>query len=177
MLTACINDPFLPDGTARPAVQPALQHQFRYTFKYMPGITTYLDTPVMPIAAFAFSGKLPGGRRVPERDAGLGRVDGTGNGPWVANVGNIITITSLGTADSVKNPNFGQAGQPQLITRDFGFGGVTGAVTIGGNPATVTGWSATTITVQAPNSGQLVVTRGDNGKSSVVGIYVTVEVH
>ena len=43
-------------------------------------------------------------------------------GPWVATAGNTITITSLGTAVSVKNPNFGQAGQPQIITRDFGFG-------------------------------------------------------
>ena len=38
-------------------------------------------------------------------------------------------------------------------------------------------WNATTITANAPNSGQLVVTRdngGVPGKSSVVGIYVTV---
>ena len=27
--------------------------QFCYTFQYMPGSTTYLDTPVVPVAAFA----------------------------------------------------------------------------------------------------------------------------
>ncbi len=27
--------------------------QFCYTFQYLPGKTTYLDTPVLPIAAFA----------------------------------------------------------------------------------------------------------------------------
>ena len=26
---------------------------FCYTFQYMPGTTTYLDTPVVPVAAFA----------------------------------------------------------------------------------------------------------------------------
>jgi large repetitive protein len=173
MLTAVINDPFLPDGTLDPQYNP-LYTTFPYTLQYMPGVATYLDTPVLPIAAFASPANFPVDAEFPDGTPVVSRVDGAGNGPWVANAGDPITITSLGTAVSVKNPNFGLAGQPQLIPRDFGFGGVTGTVTIGGNPATVTGWNATTITVQAPNSGQLVVTRGDNGKSSVVGIYVTV---
>ena len=109
----------------------------------------------------------------------ISRVDGAGNGPWVAAAGDTITITSLGTAVQVRNPNFGQPGQAPTITRDYGFGvqGAGSSVTINGNPANIVSWNATTIVVNAPNSGQLVVTRdngGVAGKSSVVGIYVTV---
>ncbi len=33
--------------------------QFCYTFQYMTGVATYLDTPVLPIAAFAGPGQFP----------------------------------------------------------------------------------------------------------------------
>ena len=41
--------------------------QFCYTLQYLPGKTTYLDTPVVPVAAF------PGA----EESAGLRMADGT----------------------------------------------------------------------------------------------------
>jgi len=62
MLTACMNDSGLvdnPDYTpgsnlpqriVDPNYNPQYS-QFCYTFQYMPGGTTYLDTPVVPIAA------------------------------------------------------------------------------------------------------------------------------
>jgi FtsP/CotA-like multicopper oxidase with cupredoxin domain len=146
----------------------------------MPGVATYLDTPVIPIAAFASPANFPVDAEFPNGTPVVSQVNGAGIGPWVAAAGDTITITSLGTAVSVKNPNFGQAGQPQFITRDFGFGaqGAGSSVTIGGVAAAVTSWTPTSITVQVPNSGQLVVTRdngaGAPGKSSVLGIYVTV---
>ena len=145
----------------------------------MPGVTTYLDTPVLPIAAFASPANFPVDAEFPDGTPVVSRVDGNGVGPWVANVGDTITITSLGTAVSVKNPNFGQAGQPQMITRDYGFGaqGAGSSVTIDGNPANIVSGIRPASWFNAPNSGQLVVTRdngGVPGKSSVVGIYVTV---
>jgi FtsP/CotA-like multicopper oxidase with cupredoxin domain len=179
MLTVVINDPFFPNGDPDPNYS-SLYSTFQYTFQYMPGVTTYLDTPVLPIAAFASPNSFPLDVEFPDGTPVVSRVDGVANGPYVAAVGDTITITSLGTAVQVRNPDFGQAGQPQFITRDYGFGtqGAGSSVTIGGSPATVTGWSPTSITVGAPTSGQVVVTRDDGtglpGKSSIVGIYVTV---
>jgi large repetitive protein len=178
MLTVVINDPFLANGNPDPQYN-ALYSTFQYTLQYMPGVTTYLDTPVLPIAAFASPASSPVDAEFPDGTPVVGRVNGAGNGPWVANANDTITITSLGTAVQVRNPNYGQAGQPQFITRDYGFGaqGAGSSVTIGGNPANIVSWNPTTIVVEAPNSGQLVVTRdngGVAGKSSVVGIYVTV---
>jgi hypothetical protein len=174
MVTAVINDPFLPDGTADPQYNP-LYTTFQYTLQYMPGVATYLDTPVLPIAAFASPGNFPVDAEFPDGTPVVSRVDGNGIGSWVASAGDTITITSLGTSVQVPNPNYGQTGAPRYITRDYGFGAAQGAgsVTVGGVAATILSWNATTITAQAPNSGQLVVTR-DGGKSSVVGIYVTV---
>ncbi len=45
-----------------PYFNPAFS-QFCYTFQYMPGSTTYLDTPVVAIAAFTTPVHLPGGLR------------------------------------------------------------------------------------------------------------------
>ena len=52
MLTACMN----------PAGDPLHNRQysqFCYTFQFMPGTTTYLDTPVLPIAAYAGPDRSP----------------------------------------------------------------------------------------------------------------------
>ena len=59
MLVTCMNDPGpIPDPATPdklitdPAYNPAYSN-FCYTNPFMPGQTTYLDTPVLPIAAFA----------------------------------------------------------------------------------------------------------------------------
>jgi FtsP/CotA-like multicopper oxidase with cupredoxin domain len=174
MLTAVINDPFLPNGTADPQYN-ALYTTFQYTFQYMPGTTTYLDTPVLPIAAFASPGNFPVDAEFPDGTPVVARVDGGAVGPYTV-PGGTLTITAMGNT-VVPNPSYGQAGQPQTITRDYGFGNVAGSVSIDGVPVpggNIT-WSSGSISVSNVNtSGQLVVTRGDNAKSSVVGIYVTV---
>ena len=60
MLTGCMNDPVRCRNRADPSASMIIDpyfnrqySQFRYTFQYMPGKTTYLDTPVLPVAAFA----------------------------------------------------------------------------------------------------------------------------
>ena len=181
MLTVVINDPFLANGNADPQFN-SLYSTFQYTLQYMPGVTTYLDTPVLPIAAFASPNSFPVDAEFPNGTPVVSRVDNQTDGtigPYVASAGDTITITSLGTAVQVRNPDYGQTGQTQFITRDYGFGAAQGAgsVTIGGVAAGIVSWNANTITATVPNSGQLVVTRdngGVPGKSSVVGIYVTV---
>ena len=58
MHMTCMNDPGPIAGSGRtamivdPQYNPAYSN-FCYTFHYMPGTTTYLDTPVLPVSAFA----------------------------------------------------------------------------------------------------------------------------
>jgi large repetitive protein len=181
MLTVVINDPFLSNGQDDIQFNP-LYSTFQYTFQYMPGVTTYLDTPVLPIAAFASPSQFPVDAEFPDGTPVIGQVNGEGVGPYRSASGTITILAAstppnpLGSV-SVRNPNFGQPGAPQFITRDYGFGDVEGTVSIGNTTfgAGDVTWSNGTITVQNVNvSGQLVVTRGDNLKASVVGIYVTV---
>ena len=182
MLTVVINDPSPRPGGAAETQYNSLYSTFQYTFQYMPGVTTYLDTPVLPIAAFASPASFPVDAEFPNGTPVVGRVDnltlGTA-GPYVAAAGQTITITSLGTAVQVRNPDFGLPAEPEFIPRDYGFGAAqgNGGVTIGGNAAGIVSWSANSITATVPNGGQLIVTRDGGavpGKSSVVGIYVTV---
>ena len=69
MLVTCMNDPGPipnpnfgqpdePEFIVDPHYNPQYT-QFCYTFQYMPGATTYLDTPVEPIAAFASQNQQP----------------------------------------------------------------------------------------------------------------------
>ena len=55
MLTLVLNDPYLPDGTLDPFYNPVYSVT-PWTFQYMPGTTTYLDTPLVALAAFAAHG-------------------------------------------------------------------------------------------------------------------------
>jgi len=111
-----------------------------------------------------------------------------------------LTITALG-AKVVQNPNFtgpNATSAPynqKTITRHYDFGGTTGTVALVGSdgvahPLTNVTWSNDTITGTVPNGlpactvqqrnqpaskcGQLVITRGDNGKQSIDAITVTV---
>jgi hypothetical protein len=162
MLTVVLNDPTHPTVKHNPKYS-----QFTYTFQYMPGTTTYLDTPVVPIAAFAGPEQFPVDVEFPNGTPVIKQVDG---GPYVAAAGASITIESMGNVE-VPNP---ETGAP--LTRDYGFGDSAGTVTIGGVPLTDIIWSSAAITgTVAPGTttGQLVVTR-DNGKSSELGVTVTV---
>lgn len=184
MIQACLNTPYMTDpATGRPMVDPHFNKsytQFCYTFQYLPGKTTYLDTPVLPIAAFAGPQQHALDCEAPDFTPAIAWVDngtdGNGSGPWVAGPGAPLTIRSIGPT-RVLNPLFDNdnpgAGVPRLITRDYGFGTTPGTVTINGVPATVKGWSADTITVDVPSttSGTLIVTAA-NGKSTARGVTV-----
>jgi FtsP/CotA-like multicopper oxidase with cupredoxin domain len=194
MLTVVINDPFKPDPNNPGQVieddfYNPLYSTFQYTFQYMPAVTTYLDTPVLPIAAFASPNSFPVDAEFPDGTPVVSRVDGTGIGPWVSGADQQITITSMGIR-AVPNPSYNPTPGPtqnlnRTINRDFGFGADTGtrAAVIrpaGGGadvPLVIDNWDNDVILATVPGgapSGQLIVTRGDNGKSSVVGIYLTV---
>ncbi len=186
MLTTCMNDPGpIPDLSTPdpndtmidPNFNPAYSN-FCYTFQYMPGTTTYLDTPVLPVSAFA-SGDNPPDCALPTTTPKISRVDGSGDGPLVP-LNGTLTIYSQGVM-SVPNPAYtGALGtEPKLIDRDYGFGTTEGTVTLNGVPLTIVpaSWTDTQVQVIAPataTTGQLMLTRGDNGLSTENGITVTV---
>ena len=197
MHQTCMNDPgpimdndpaSLTFGTLirDPQYNPAYSN-FCYTFQYMPGATTYLDTPVVPVSAFA-SGYNPPDCSLIEGTPMIRTVDGDrdgGIGPLLSRraVGGsrgTLTITSMGTVE-VSNPAYegplNLAAGAKTITRNYGFGGVPGTVTIGGRALSVISWTDNEIVVRARNNtrtGQLVVTRGDNSSASEQAITVTV---
>ena len=106
MITTCMNDP-------NPLADPEGRHNpqystFCYTLQYMPGTTTYLDTPVVSVAAFAGPDQFPLDCEYP---TGTPRIDSvtnaTNQGPYVpaTGAGRTLTITSVGTVN-VPNPAY-----------------------------------------------------------------------
>jgi len=144
MVQACLNSPYMPDP-ANPGsfiLDPHFNKsytQFCYTFQYLPGKTTYLDTPVLPVAAFAGPQQFPLDCEAPSATPEIRSVTNALNmGPWVPVSGRSIIITSLGPTQ-VLNPLYNQDNPgainpatglpyPKLITRDFGFGASIGQV-------------------------------------------------
>jgi hypothetical protein len=196
MMVTCMNDA----GTANnpdPFYQPGYS-QFCYELPFMPGQTGYFDTPVVPTSSFSEGYNHPD-CNYPDATPAIASVVGDVNGPWVQTAGNTLTITALGdqlvdwygySGPQVSTGPFNK----QKVTRHYGFGTSqgNGTVTIGGQPATVTGWSDTSITVHVPSNvpacavqqqaqyggsnaqcGQLVITAA-NGKQSVDTVTVTI---
>jgi hypothetical protein len=147
-----------------------LYSQFCYENPYLPGITGYLDTPVVPTAGFVGAGYNNPDCAYPANTPAIAEVDGDGVGPWVSATGHHITITALG--DQVVN-NYGYSGpsattspfNQRTVTRHYGFGtqctsptassatcNTRSSVTIGGVNATIAagGWTDTSITVTVP---------------------------
>jgi hypothetical protein len=194
MLTACMNSPTMPDPnnpgghTLDPYYNPRYS-QFCYTFQYMPGKTTYLDTPVLPIAAFASQDKFPLDCEQPIHTPMIYSVTGTANvGPYVptpiSNTGNnrrYLIIRSMGLVE-VPNPAY-DGTNAKTIVRDHGFGDAQGSVRIGNTILSFTNctpacsWTDDQIVVRVPQgttTGELVVTRANGGAFSVTGVTVTV---
>jgi hypothetical protein len=190
MLTTCMNAKTLPNGMDDPLHNPQYS-QFCYTFQYMPGSTTYLDTPVVPVAAFAGADQNPldceyitGTPRIHSVDVSG---NGEGGGPYVAldQQGNItgggIVITSVGTVE-VPNPAYGGVGTltDKTIPRDFGFGDTTGEVKLVDADGTeymldtacaTCSWSDATISVNASETvpaGQVLPSEADGALQLVV---------
>jgi hypothetical protein len=193
MITTCMNSPgpipdpsgaTNPDGTPRLVIDPWFNRQysqFCYTFQYLPGKTTYLDTPVVPVAAFPGPAQNPLDCELGDGVPMIYSVTGAGNsGPWLPAQGGQLTIVSAGSNVEVLNPYYdpAQDGSQRTIRRDYGFGASAGPnsnVTLGTTRLTVLNWSNDLITVSVPpgtSSGQLTVVR--DGVPSTVGLTVTV---
>jgi len=187
MVTVCLNHP-------GPIRNPGNQNQFitdpyfnpNYSqtclnFDFWPGKTTILDTPVIPSAAFTGATNTTLDCEFPDGTPVIYSVSGPTGGPYVSASGTKITITAVGTI-AVPNPAYNPDNPgttPPIINRDFGFGSVKGKITVGGMELTNVTWAADgkTISGVVPTgmqTGQLVVTRGDNKKSSVMGVTLTV---
>jgi hypothetical protein len=166
MMVTCMNDPNMPDPahpgqTIRDPLYNPAYSQFCYEIPFMPGQTQYMDTPVVPVQAFADSydqADCAYPDATPAVSTVLGdSLPGGGSGPWVSAAGNTLTINALG--DQLV-PNHAYTGpqattapfNARFITRHYGFGtgGAGSSVTIGGQPATITSWSDTQIKVQVP---------------------------
>ncbi|MBI5640921.1 MAG: hypothetical protein HZA17_10895 [Nitrospirae bacterium] len=181
MITLILNDPVMPDGSLDPFYNPTYSVT-PWTFQYFPGTTTYLDTPLVPMAAFATAGV--GIDTEPTASTPVIKaVNGpeTGGGPLLCSTrsnGSTIIITSTGPTVII-NPDYvpGQLGNPFKITRNYGFGNVVGGVTVNGAPLNIVSWADDTIVATVPagvTTGQLMVTRGDSGFTTEVGVNLNI---
>lgn len=111
--------------------------QFCYPLQFMPGSTTYLDTPVVPVAAFTGSDSFPLDCDCEDGSPAIALVNGPeaaragGSGPWMPrnNTNNltVLVIESMGKVE-VPNPAYEgpNTGTAKTILRDYGFGPNTG---------------------------------------------------
>ncbi|KAF3996030.1 hypothetical protein [Glaciimonas immobilis] len=192
MLIACMNDSgpivdmrpgssTLGQLISDPLFNPSFSH-FCYTNPYMPGATVYLDTPVLPVAAFA-DGYNPADCNYPDSTPSIKRVDGDNVGPWVAAADgtHIVKITALSDVD-VPNPAYqgpSATSAPfnqRTIKRHYGFGPIAGTISINGVALTNVSWSDANITATVPSgmaTGELLITNAA-GLSSVDSVTLTV---
>ncbi|MGF6604340.1 hypothetical protein P3T23_009095 [Paraburkholderia sp. GAS448] len=192
MLITCMNDPgpMIDSRTGSatygqmindPLFNPSFSN-FCYTNPFMPGATVYLDTPVLPVAAFA-DGYSPPDCDYPDATPAVKRVDGDNVGPWVAAADGTHTlrITALGDMD-VQNPAYQGPGSTtapfnqRTVKRHYGFGTTAGTVTVNGVPLTNVSWSDGLITgmvAAGTTTGELQITNA-SGTNSVDA--VTVEI-
>jgi hypothetical protein len=153
---------------------------FDYENPFMPADTTYLDTPVIPLQAFAEAYNPPdcaypdatpaiANVTAPSDPLTLNSASAAGaapySGPWVSAPGHSLVITALG--DQIE-PNYAYSGpaastspfNQRNITRHYGFGThcttiggactAVSAVTIAGVAAPITAWTDSLITVTVP---------------------------
>ena len=177
MITLVLNDPIRADGTQDPYYDPTYAVS-PWTLNYHPGKTTYVDTPIVPIRAFAAAGTGFSTAPVSGTPA-IRALDGPGAGtaPLICTnthtLPQSITLTALGPT-AVIDPATGTN-----VNRDYGFG-TAGTVTLnrpGLAPLTLatTSWANLSITATVPSgatSGTLMVTRG--GVSSEIGVQLTI---
>jgi large repetitive protein len=148
-----------------------------WTFHYLPGTTSYLDTPLVPLAAFAGYPNYTLDCEPPDETPVIFSAEGPAGGPVLSAAADVLEIKSVGQK-VVGNPDYDpdDPGSTPTITRDFGFGGIPGSVTINGIAATVTWWENARILVEVDfvttTTGTLVVTRGDNGLSTDLNLTV-----
>ena len=178
MMTQCMNDPgpiLGPDGKTMitdPLYNPAYS-DFCYINPFMPGLTTYNDTPVVPTEGFIGAGYNNPDCSYPDATPAIAEVDGDGIGPYVSASGKTLTITALGDVQVNNNSYSGPSANAvpfdaKTIKRHYGFGSCTlskGACTNGASatigvdkngtpvPATITSWTDSSIVLTVPKTG------------------------
>ena len=80
MMVMCMND--RGSGAAADPFYQAAYSQFCYEWSFMPGQTSYMDTPVIPTSAFAPAYNHPD-CAYPDATPAVAEVDGDGVGPWI----------------------------------------------------------------------------------------------
>lgn len=164
MITACMNDasPSFNSVTGKLEKDPfhnPQYSQFCYTFQYLAGSTVYLDTPVVPVSAFAGPDQFPLDCAMPANTPGIYAVNSASTGGPAALEGESVTITSQGVVE-IPNPEFdGTIATTKTVTRDYGFG-TSGTVTLNGVTITGAVWNNDSITFTVPTgatTGQLEV--------------------
>jgi len=170
MMVMCMND--RGNGATPDRFYQSAYSQFCYEWSFMPGQTGYLDTPVIPTAAFAagynhpdcaYPAATPAILSVIGNDT-TGATSASGKGPWVSGsgAGHTLTITALGdvqvdnyaySGPSLTTPPYNQ----KKVTRHYGFGTATGTVALVGSdgvshPLTDVSWGDLTVTGTVPNN-------------------------
>jgi hypothetical protein len=186
MHQVCLNDP--GSGPTPDPLHNPNYGTFCYTLMYMPGTTTYLDTPILPLAAFA-AGYNPVDCALPDGTPVITQVNvqGGGDSPWTDVTDGSRDLVIHGQGNTlVPNPAYeGPLASPPYdeptIQRSYGFGGSqgSGSVTWNGTPLSIVQWNQNQIRADVPScgspscTGQLVVTR-DNGKKTINTVTFTV---
>ena len=185
VMHVCLNYPLMDDPThpGQKILDPFFNPDYSqscWAFDFWPGKTTYLDTPIVPIAAFVVNPAVGLGQLDVEPVDGapvIHSVSGPSGGPWVSAAGQWLTIYSLAQV-SVPNPGYNPTipGSTPFVQRNYGFGNTPGTVTLGGTPLTNVVWTDHSITGRVQNGAgqhQLLVTRS-NGLASEIGVTVHV---
>lgn len=185
MITLILNDPYLADGvTPDPYYDPDYAVT-PWTLQYMPGATTYLDTPIVPVTAFAANdvridtGPANGTPVIYSvvTDSQAGPLVCTDTNP-VDGTGTITLNTPPGGTATIRNPQYPAFSTEPTVTRDVGFGTTqgSGVVTLDGISLPIVSWTNTQIVATVPlgsSTGQIMVTR-DNGLSSEIGLTLNI---
>ncbi len=178
MMVQCINDPgpIVDNNIGSPTYGQLITDplfnsaysDFCYEQPFMPGLTNYTDTPVVPTQAFVGAAYNNVDCSYPDTTPAISEVDGDGIGPWVSKTGVTLTITALGDQQVNNSAYSGPSANAapfnlKTITRHYGFGAqclsptagsttcnTLSSVTIGGRPATIDSWSDTSIEVTVP---------------------------
>src|SRR5207245_2266430 len=125
-----------------PLFNPAYSN-FCYENPFMPADTAYLDTPVIPVSAFA-EGYNPPDCAYPDATPAIKQVNGDGVGPWAAGPDGGRAIASL----TLTNPGSGYTSAPPVGTAGGGGSGAAAATaTMGVSSITVSNGGANYITV------------------------------
>jgi hypothetical protein len=157
-----ITNPTFGQMITDPLYNPAYS-QFCYEEPYMPGVTTYLDTPVVPTQAFVGAAYNNADCAYPDSTPAIKEVDGDHIGPWVSATGSrALTITALGNAQVDNTGYSGPSANAapfnlKKVQRHYGFGATKGTVMIG--PYTVPSanitWSDTSIGLTIPTTASI----------------------